>query len=218
MNGFDKIDAQNIAEYIDGKEDSLNLVIERHLKDTYNFICHLIGNSRNAEDITQETFVKVWKNIKKYKPNQSFKTWLFAIARNTAIDWLRKKKETVFSEFETESGNILEDSLIEPALLPDELIAKAEDKKLIEKLLKKIPFNYRTVVLLKYNEQFTFEEIGQVLGKPLNTVKGQYRRALIEIRGLLEGKKKLGYKLNQNPASTRIDNYEGRLREGFQES
>ncbi|MDD5547473.1 MAG: RNA polymerase sigma factor [Candidatus Pacebacteria bacterium] len=212
MNGFDKIDSQNIAEYLNGNEDALEMVIERHFRAVYNFIYRLVGNKQNASDITQEVFVKVWKNIKKYKNGQSFKTWLFAIAKNTSIDWLRKKKEYVFSEFENEEGeNVLEDNLADPAPIADKIIANAEKNKLLDSLLEKLPINYKTVLLLRYEDEFTFEEIGEVLGKPLNTVKSQNRRALIALRGLLMGD------MHQKSPSSRIKKYGEELREALQE-
>ncbi|MDD5431032.1 MAG: RNA polymerase sigma factor [Candidatus Pacebacteria bacterium] len=211
MNGFDRIDSQNIEEYLNGNENALELVIERYFRAVYSFVYRLVGNKQDANDIAQEVFVKVWKNIKKYKTSQKFKAWLFAIAKNTSIDWLRKKKEEVFSEFENEDGeSVLENNLIDPAPLADKIIARAEKAKSLEKLLEKLPINYRAVLVLKYEEGFTFEEIGEVLEKPLNTVKSQYRRALIALRGLLAGD------THQKSFSSRIKEYGEELREAFQ--
>jgi len=146
-------------------------------------------NKQAAEDITQETFIKVWKKIKKYNPDKNFKTWLFTIARNTAIDWLRKKRNLVFSNFENNEGeNYLENELVDPNPLPDKILTQTEDQEFVEKLLQQLAPIYREVLILRYNNDLTFEEIAEILDKPLDTVKSQHRRALIILRKLIEQK------------------------------
>ncbi|MBI4159946.1 sigma-70 family RNA polymerase sigma factor [Candidatus Wolfebacteria bacterium] len=73
-------------------EVSLELLIRRYLKPIYGFTYRYVGAGQDTEDVTQETFVKVWRNLKKFDQNKSFKTWIFSIAKNTAIDFLKKKK------------------------------------------------------------------------------------------------------------------------------
>ena len=91
-------DKQLIVEYLKGDEKALETLFSRYLKPIYTFVYRLTGNAQDAEDISQEVFVKVWKNLKKYDDTRSFKTWLFTIAKNTAYDLLRKNKEIVFSD------------------------------------------------------------------------------------------------------------------------
>ena len=183
---MDKNDQQLIADYINGEDKALTALIDRHLKSVFNFAHRFVGKSEDAEDIAQETFLKMWRNIKKYRHGENFKTWLFTIARNTAIDWLRKKKSVAFSDFENDDEeNVFAESLADPEHLPDEIFAKAEEKNLLENALNKISPLHRETLLLYYGENFTFDEIGKILGKSLNTVKSRHRRALIELRKLL---------------------------------
>jgi len=177
-------DEKLIADYlVNGQTSSFNQLIKKYLKPVYNFVYRLSGNKEEASDITQEIFLKVWRNIKKYKMGQSFRAWLFAIARNATIDWLRKKKTFVFSDFEdAEGNNFLTDTLADPSPLANELIIKSERKKLVRQALESIPLAYREVLFLRYNDHFTFQEIGQATGKPLNTVKSQHARALIMLQ------------------------------------
>lgn len=183
-------DKQLVSNYINGDGKVLEELINRYLKPVYNFVYRISGNKQNAEDITQETFVKVWRKIKKYNPNKSFKTWLFTIAHNTAIDWLRKKRSPVFSDFENSEGeNYLENELVDPNPLPDKILAQAEDKKFVENLLQQLAPIYREVLILKYTNDLSFEEIAEILAKPLDTVKSQHRRALIMLRKLLNAPK-----------------------------
>ena len=89
----DQNDEQLIAEYLSSeKEEVFRALLNKYTKPVYNFIRQMVRNPTEAEDITQEVFIKVWKNLKKYKLGQNFKTWLFIIAKNSTIDFLRKKK------------------------------------------------------------------------------------------------------------------------------
>lgn len=186
----DKTDKELIAEYAAGDEEAFKTIVTRYLKPLYNFIYRLTGKQEEADDITQEVFVKLWKNIKKYNPDQNFKPWLYKITRNTTIDWQRRRKAVVFSDFETEDGeNYFEESLTDLNPLPEEVFSRAEDKKFMDGVLKKISPLYREVLSLYYESDMTFDEIGKVLGKPLNTVKSQHRRAIMQLRKLLDAPK-----------------------------
>ncbi|MEK7078290.1 MAG: RNA polymerase sigma factor [Patescibacteria group bacterium] len=154
---MDENDKQLVSSYIKGEEKALEELVSRHLKPVYNFVYRISGSKKDAEDITQETFIKVWRKIKKYNPDKNFKTWLFTIARNTAIDWLRKKRDIIFSNFEdSEGGNYLENELIDPNPLPDKIFAQAEDQEFVENLLRQLAPIYREVLILKYANDLTF--------------------------------------------------------------
>lgn len=185
----EKTDIQLMADYLNKDENALKILIARYLKPVYVFVYTIVKNTQDSEDITQEAFVKMWKNIKKYDKEQVFKTWLFAIAKNTALDYLRKKKSFVFSDFEgQEENNIFANMFIDPSPLPDEVFTLKEDKNFLSGLLNQIAAAYKEVLLLRYNGQYTFAEIGQILGKPLDTVRSQHRRALMSLRKILSDK------------------------------
>lgn len=182
-----KVDEQLISEYLDGDESALAVLVDRHLKSVYNFARTLTNDSQAAEDVAQESFIKAWKHIRRFRRGSSFQTWLFSITRNTAIDWLRQKKALAFSLFENERGeNMLTETLRDTSLLPDELLARAEDARFVEVLLEELDPLYRDVLKLRYSSNMTFKEIGELLKRPLHTVKSQHRRALIALRRSLE--------------------------------
>ena len=182
---MDKDDAQLVSESISEKSESFEELVHRYTQPIYNFAYRLTGNVQSAEDITQETFVKVWKNLKKYDPSQSFRAWIFTIARNTSTDLMRKKKSIPFSNLSNDENGAFEDTISDSELLPNELISKMENAKVLEKLLSSLPPDYQTVLLLYYQEGLTFDEIGEVLHKPLNTVKSWHRRALLKLREMI---------------------------------
>lgn len=176
-------DEELVFHYISGEDSAFVELVNRYLKPVYNFSCRLCGDKKDAEEITQESFVKLWKNIGRFRQGEKFKTWLYTIVRNTTIDWMRKKKHVLFSEFENdEGGNFLEENLVDTEKLADELFEASEHKAAAEKLLGELTIQYREVLILRYNEGLDFEEIGKMLKKSVNTVKSQHRRALIMLR------------------------------------
>ncbi|KKR42193.1 MAG: RNA polymerase, sigma-24 subunit, ECF subfamily [Candidatus Nomurabacteria bacterium GW2011_GWF2_40_12] len=178
---FEKSDNEIIELYKNGEKEALKYLIERYASPIFNFVAHLT-NRNDAPDIVQDIFIKTWKNIKRYDSKKaSFKTWIFTIARNSVTDFWRKKKNILFTEIEESfSENIPDENL-----LPDEVLQKLEDAELLNKTLEKLRPDYREVLVLYYQEEMTFEEIGGILSKPTNTVKSQHRRAIIELRELL---------------------------------
>lgn len=169
-----------IKKYLDGDQDSLRLLIDKYTSSIYNFSSRLTGIS-NSADITQDVFIKAWKNLHNFDESKAqFKTWLFSIARNTTTDYLRKKKSIPFSYIKEE--DLSPDEILDGNLLPDEVYQGLQDKELLIKALEKIPNEYKIVLTLHYQEDLTFKEIGEVLNKPLNTVKSYHYRALMMLK------------------------------------
>ncbi|MEI6843171.1 MAG: RNA polymerase sigma factor [bacterium] len=181
---MEKTDLELVTSYLDGDEESLRTLIERHSDSLYNFV-YRFGGKDDSADITQEIFVKVWKNLHKFDREKNFKTWLFAIARNTVTDWLRKRKHILFSDMDSENM-FFEDSLVDEEMRPDEISVLAHDKQKLEQALEKLSPEYKAVLLLRYSEDFTFKEIGEILDKSQNTVKSQHTRALDQLKKILK--------------------------------
>ncbi len=174
-------DAQLVEQTMLGDQGSFDELVRRYTKQIYNFSFRLTGTIESAEDITQETFIKVWKNLKKYDSNQNFRPWIFTIARNTATDWLRKKKNISFSQLSHDDMQF-EDSVSDTNADIEKDISQIENADLAKKLLSELSPDYKSVLVLHYTESMTFDEIGTILNKPLNTVKSWHRRALLQLR------------------------------------
>src|SRR3989344_4768476 len=169
-NGVNRSDSQLITDYLAGNEKSLEVLFERYLKPIYSFTYRYIGGGQDSEDVTQEVFVKVWRNLKKFDQEKSFKTWIFSIAKNASLDYLKKKKAVPFSEFDTEEGgNRLTDTLADPSPLPLELLEKAGMERMLNEAMEKLSPQYRMVLFLRYNDHFNFREIAESFGEPLHT-------------------------------------------------
>lgn len=167
-----------IQKYLDGDQIGLKMLIDKHTSSVYNFISRFVKDTQR-EDIVQEVFIKVWKKLESFdKDKAQFKTWLFVIARNTTTDYLRKKKMILFSSLDKEEENFGE-SIEDEIILPDEVLQKLQDKEMLDKVLNELKDEYKTVLVLHYQEDMSFKEIGEVLGKPLNTVKSYHQRALV---------------------------------------
>ena len=177
------LDEQIIESYLNGDENAIAVLVNRYAGHIYNFVRQSVRDSEVAEDLTQEVFVKAWKNIKKFDLDKKFKPWLFQIARNAIIDYLRKKKDVSFSELEDvydKDFDVVDDSSDIEGLVDK----KAAENK-VKEAIEKIPEKYRSVISLYYQEGFNLREISEISGKPLDTVKSQHRRALQWLKKLL---------------------------------
>ncbi|MFA5062175.1 MAG: RNA polymerase sigma factor [Patescibacteria group bacterium] len=180
-------DEQLVAAFLTGDEAALNILIQRYTARVYNFVAQYIGHGQDAEDTTQETFIKVWKGLRRFDTTKKFKPWLFQIAKNTAIDFLRKRKLPILTTVVDDDENAINpvDVLSDQTPLPLEQMAVVERAAIIQKALNLLPNIYSTVINLYYLEELTLAEIAEVLSESLDTIKSRHRRALIKLRELI---------------------------------
>lgn len=165
-----------------GDDKSFEVLVARYLHSVYNFVFRYVGEPSQAEDISQETFLRAWKNLKKFDKAKKFKTWIFAIAKNACIDYLRQRKVLPFSTFEDEEGNNYIEEGIASEDIPLEIFEKKDLAIRLNKAINELPPRQQEALSLHYWEKMTFEEISQVLGEPLHTIKSRCRRAVITLR------------------------------------
>ena len=169
-------------------EAAFKLLVDRYLPSVYSFCVRYTGNPSDAEDAAQEAFLKAWRHLSRFNTDKSFKTWLFAIAKNSATDLMRKRRSVNFSQFDTaDDGNVLVDTLADPEPLPEELFERASLAKDVRSALTFLKPRDQAILELRYVEDLSFEDISRVLGMSANTVRSLHRRALIALRkGLSE--------------------------------
>ncbi|MEI6581041.1 MAG: RNA polymerase sigma factor [bacterium] len=181
-----RTDEEIINLYKNGDKEVFKELINKYTPSLFNFTARLVGKDF-APDIVQEIFIKIWKKIDNFDfKKSSFKTWIFIIAKNTALDFMRKRRSINFSYLENEDENsTFSETIKDEELLPDEALQKLQDKDFLNNLLEKLSIEYKTILTLHYQEEMTFEEISKVLKKPLNTVKSNHFRAIIKLRKML---------------------------------
>jgi len=181
-------DEQLISKYLSGDQSAFEFLIQRYLNQIYNFVFKYVHTAAEAEDVTQEAFLKIWKNLKRFDLQRKFKTWAFTIAKNTALDHLKKKGLVAFSELSFEDGaeNSFEASLVSSAPLPENAFEKIEQIAMVGHAVAKLTPTQKEVLDLYYKKGLNFREISEFLKQSINTVKTRHRRALIFLKKHLE--------------------------------
>lgn len=176
----------------EGDEQAYADLMERYKKPVYHMILKMVRNVDDAEDLTIEAFAKAFKNLKRFKKDYTFSTWLFRIATNNAIDFIRKKKLETYSlntSFSDDNGEAVTIDVEDKNLNPAEETIKTQKIELIRMFVTKLPAKYQRLVKLRYFDELSYEEIAQELGAPLGTVKAQLHRARELMYDLVKDKK-----------------------------
>jgi len=175
-----QIDFRLVEAAKKGDQKAYADLMGRYRDAIYFMLLKMVNNPSDAEDLTIEAFGKAFKNISQYTPNFAFSTWLFKIATNNCIDFIRKKRGNTVSldqsideeENVTPSASIQSDSLD-----PEEYLINQQKVGLMRELVGKLKPRYRKLVELRYFNEFSYDEISQELELPIGTVKAQLFRA-----------------------------------------
>lgn len=146
-------------------------IVNTYLDDIYSYAVYMLGDSMDADDIVQQTFVSLYQQLPKLHTEVSVKPWLFTVARNKCLDFIKKKKPVLFSEISDDALDIpSEDASIEAQMDSEQFT------ELVLGYIHKLPVAYRDVLVCKITTDDTFETIAQDLGQPVNTVKSNFYR------------------------------------------
>lgn len=160
-------------------------LVERCQRRLVRYLLYLVGRREFAEDLAQETWIRVLQRGSQYNGRQRFDPWLFAIARNLAIDFLRKKQKAVqTASFPDDRDEILPVSSSAPS--PFETAARSEDAMRLAGQLQILPPPYREALLLRFQEELSLAEIAQIVGAPVTTVTSRIYRGLAALRSAFE--------------------------------
>jgi RNA polymerase sigma-70 factor (ECF subfamily) len=170
-----------------GDPDAFDALLNRYQNRLYRYLTRLTGNSTQAEDLFQQTWLKVIGGIHRYDERRPFEPWLFSIARNLAIDHLRRVSPESLDEPSDETGEprIARLKAEGPGHL--EQLLDRERRGVLERKIHELPAIYREVITLRFEEEMTFEEMAMVLRAPVSTVKSRVSRALSTLRKELGG-------------------------------
>ena len=173
-------------------EQAYAVLMQSYKKPVYHMVLKMVRNVDDAEDLTIEAFAKAFKNLHKFKKDYTFSTWLFRIATNNAIDFIRKKKldtTSLNSSYTDDNGANINIDLPDKGLNPQEMAIKSQKIELIQMFVTKLPAKYQRLVRLRYFDEFSYDEIAKELGSPLGTVKAQLHRARELLSELVKNKR-----------------------------
>lgn len=171
-------DYELIGKAIKGDQPSYDRLMKKYYKLVNNLIYRMIYNKEDVEDLTQEAFIKAFNSLEKFDHQFAFSTWLYKIASNNCIDYLRKKKLHTISidkEIDSEDED-LRFEIPDNEYKPDRNILETEKKKIIEDAIASLPEKYKTVILLRHKDEMEYDEIAKKLNIPLGTVKAHIFR------------------------------------------
>jgi len=183
-------DYELVCRAVDGDQRAYARLMDRYKDSIYYMVLKMVHNRDDADDLTVEAFGKAFSNIHKYSPEFAFSTWLFKIAINNCIDFIRKKRlETLSIDDDTkeENTNSFSESIRATTLDPEERYIKQQRAKLMRDVTEKINPKYRQLIELRFFKEYSYDEIATELDLPLGTVKAQLFRAKELLYNILKG-------------------------------
>jgi len=189
IEDFDLIDRA-----VQGKDQqAYATLMKRYKKAVYFMILKMIRDADDAEDLTMEAFAKAFRNLHRFKKDYTFSTWLFRIATNNTIDFIRKKKLKTMSLNNTltdDGGNAVNIDIEDDDNNPQDEFIRTQRIEMVRIFVDKLPAKYRKLVKLRYFDELSYDEIAQELDKPLGTVKAQLHRSRELLYEIAQGKNK----------------------------
>jgi RNA polymerase sigma factor (sigma-70 family) len=182
-------DFELVQEFVNGSSSSLEGLINRHRKKVYTYIFLLVKDQHLAEDIFQDTFIKVIKSLQegRYKDNGRFLSWVLRIAHNLVIDHFRKEKQLNTISNDSYETDILNSRKLSDRTVEDNLISDQITKD-VRRLIQELPDDQREVIILRHYCGLSFKEIADHTNVSINTALGRMRYALINLRRLIKEK------------------------------
>ena len=176
-------DADLVVRALAGREDGFEELVRRYQRPIVAYVYRMVGDYDSALDLAQEVFIKVYNSLGRYRPEFKFSTWIYRIAHNSAIDHLRRHNMR-FEDLERsgEDGTSYEKPLASSAPTPEQMSERSERRAEIEGVVQNLPPAYRELITLRHALDFSYDEIAEVTGLPLGTVKNRIFRARAAMR------------------------------------
>lgn len=178
-------DSDLVARALTGREECFEELVRRYQRPIAAYVFRLVGNYDSALDLTQEVFIKIYGSLHRYRAEYKFSTWIYKIAHNAAIDHLRRNAVRAQAFAPQSEGETFELPLESPHPTPEQASERAERRAEIETLVGQLQPIYRELVVLRHTQDLSYDEIAEVTGLPLGTVKNRLFRAREALRQLL---------------------------------
>lgn len=173
-------DFRLIDHAVGGDDKAFAKLMQRYKRPVYAMVLKMVRNIDDAEDLTIESFAKAFKSLHRFKKDFTFSTWLFRIATNNTIDFIRKRKLNTLSienTYTDDNGESVSIDVEDENLDPQEETIRSQKAELMQLFVDKLPPKYQKLVRLRYFQELSYEEIAEELEAPLGTVKAQLHRA-----------------------------------------
>jgi RNA polymerase sigma-70 factor (ECF subfamily) len=170
-------DGELIAKAIRGREDGFEELVRRYQRPITGYVYRMLNNYDASLDVTQEVFIKVYNSLEKYSSEYKFSTWLYRIAHNAAIDWMRRNSVNQQSLEAENADGTYQLQIESPRPTPEQDRERSEWRTEIESVVKCLPTVYRELILLRHAQDLSYDEIAEVMNLPLGTVKNRLFRA-----------------------------------------
>jgi RNA polymerase sigma-70 factor, ECF subfamily len=170
-------DRELVAIAVDGFDGSFEELVRRYQRPISAYVYRMVGNYESALDLTQEIFIKVYNSLNRYRAEFKFSTWIYKIAHNAAVDHLRRTATREQSLVLGPEGDTFDLPLESARLSPEQESEQKERRGEIEAVVRALPANYRELIILRHSQDLSYEEIVEVTGLPLGTVKNRLFRA-----------------------------------------
>ena len=174
-----KEDVLLVEQAVGGNEKAYEKIVDKYKRALYYHILKIVRDNEVIDDLVQEIFAKAFGNIHSYNSDYAFSTWLYRIATNHSIDYLRKKKLKTYSIDEpisTKEGE-MQVEIPDNSFEADQMLLRKQRRNIIKEALEQLPEKYRTVIEMRHMEEKSYQEIAEILDLPLGTVKAHIFRA-----------------------------------------
>jgi len=178
-------DRRLIAESLNGRREAFGELVSRYQGRLYNAAIRLADNPEDAADVVQDAFLNAYQSLHTFKGDAEFFTWLYRIAFNTAISLKRKKRAAVSLDAVRPEGGIDPDDPSE-YIKPGAALERTEDEQQLQDAVRRLSHEHREVLVLKDIEGLRYEDIAEILGVPIGTIRSRLHRARLELRELLQ--------------------------------
>ena len=168
-----------IAQTLEGNRDAFGELVTKYQVRLYNTMIQIVGCTEDAYDVTQDAFMQAYLRLETFRRSSKFYTWLYRIAFNAAIGMRRKNKAYRVTESIQQE---MHDRLVDRELRPDENLISQENIKSVRVAIDRLDEEFRSVVVLRELEEFSYEEIAEILNIPIGTVRSRLHRARMLIR------------------------------------
>ena len=170
-------DRELVASAVTGLEGGFEELVRRYQRPISGYVYRMVGDYEAALDLTQEIFIKVYGSLARYRSEFKFSTWIYKIAHNCAVDYLRRNNGREQSLVSGIEGDTYELPIESKRLSPEQESEREERRLEIEGVVRALPGAYRELIILRHSQDLTYEEIVEVTGLPLGTVKNRLFRA-----------------------------------------